>query len=298
MTLGEISIINRMIRDCSGKKNLEHEIFVDNLHSPYAEFNESYILPAVQTQSIDFQAAKKYMDTIIKYIPEAIEGCSILPEARPKRESDKIFLVKKISSGSKIFLYILKLEPVYLGGANLEQIQEKATQEKTVSIKTNRIYFSIRIIPLEEIMENDQTICDFQAKNYAEGIYKIETTSSGVLSGKKTVSELFDEIDFGDLVQSLKDIFHITNESWKLGKVFEPVGVEYLTVSLKFLTLSQKEILEDFQSFQSILDILYDNGEPSVNSIENYVHWLNLFSMERLQSSSGNMRWKIFRKES
>lgn len=297
MKIDEVMNLNQILLDCSGKKNLDHKIYIDNLHTPYAEFSKNYILPGTSTHSIDFISAKNYISAIAKLIPEAVEGCSVLPEPRPKRESEKIFLVKKFVLHEKQFLYILKLEPTYLGGAESEQILQKATQEKTASILTNRIYFSTRIIQIEHTISQDQTITDFQAKNYTEGNFKIETGSKGILSEKKRVSELFDEIDFSDLVTSLKHTLSITDENWKLGKVFDPVGVEYLSISLKFLSLSQKQILNDFQNFSSIFDFLFYQKELPADAIDHYKKWLDVYSMERSQSPSGNVRWKIARTE-
>ncbi|MCC6275551.1 MAG: hypothetical protein IT569_06820 [Leptospiraceae bacterium] len=296
MTLGEITELNQIIHSSVGKANQQNEIYVDNLHSPYAEFSESYILPAVSHNSVDFDSAKKFIHTLVKFIPEAIDGCNVLPEPRPKRESGKLVVVKKLFLDSKEFLYVMKLEPTYLGGANHEQIQEKATQERNASIKTNRIYFSTRIIPVEKITEENGQITDFQAKSYDMGNFQAPTSTEGLRGGKKTVSELFDEIDFADVMQTLKDNLSVNKENWDLGKIYEPVSVEYLTISLRFLSLSQKEIFEDFSSFKNIFNVLYGEKEIPKSAKDQYAKWMSRYYAERTASSSGNMRWKINRK--
>ncbi|NUM42251.1 MAG: hypothetical protein HUU45_11550, partial [Leptospiraceae bacterium] len=248
MTLDEIKELNRKIQSIPERKNLTHCVFVDNLHSPYAEFSETYILPPVSHNELDFLSAEKFIDTLIHFLPESISGCSVLPEPRPKRESGKLFLVKKLYNDK--FLYIIKFEPSYLGGVIPNDIIEKETLEKKASILTNRIYFSIRIIPVEKIIEKEGQIIDFQGKIFEPGNSTLIETNEQLHKGKKKVSELFDEIDFSDQIQNLNNKLLIHKNNWKPEKVYHPISIEYLTVSVRFLNLSQKQNLSDFDSFK------------------------------------------------
>ncbi|MCE9501579.1 MAG: beta-galactosidase, partial [Leptospira sp.] len=262
-------------------------------YSPYALFDMPYVLPGSSIYSPDFESVYLYIQTLSEYIPEAIVGCHVLPESRPKRDVGKLSLVKEIRIGEFRYLFILKFELAHLGGVKKEDVVKNASQMFNASVRTDRIYFSVRIIPVSSVDRDRNQIVDFTVQSYDASIFQMSTQNQSD-SSRRIVSEIFDEIDFTFANNSIRDQLRITPENWSPGKVYEPVAIEYLTVALRFLSLSQKEILADFESFHEIIGYIFAGEKfPPEKAVENYVKWLKSFRSERTISPSGNMLWRI-----
>jgi len=283
-----------MLAESSGT-NKPTKIFVDNLHSPYALFDEEYILPGSSIHSPDYDSALLYLQKISEFIPEAVFGCHVLPEPRPKRDVGKLSLVKEIIFDNIKYLYILKFDIAHLGGAKKEDILKNPSQYHNASVRTNRIYFSIRIVPVAEIYCEKGQIIDFNVLNYDPSIFQTSTEKLAD-SARRIVSEIFDEIDFTFANTKIREQLQITLENWAPGKVYEPAVIEFLTISLRFLILSQKELFRDFETFHEIIGFIFSGEKiPPEKSVENYLHWLRTFQAERTVSLSGNMLWRILK---
>ena len=160
----EISKLNQYLATISGSNSIKG-IYVDNLHTTYALLADSYVLPACPKSGPDFTASFSYLQLLAKYIPEAIAHCHVLPEAKPKREEDKLFLVREFSLDGCKYLYIIKLFISHLGGAHTGQIVAKESSSHTVSVTTDRIYYSIHIIPVHSVEKKNGAISDFAVQN-------------------------------------------------------------------------------------------------------------------------------------
>lgn len=289
----EIKELNQILKN-AGISNRCNSIYVDNLHTPYTEADDFFILPSSSVFHVDFEAAKKYIQILVKYIPFAVKSCNVLAEHRPKRETGKITLFRDFEINDKKFLYIANFHVTYLGGSELQNIIEPPVQERTATVKTSRIYFFVKIVPLEHLITQEGIPINFKTRQYQESLTKISTSIKNPL--KESISELFDEVDYSEVIDFLKGEWKIKPEYWKPGRIFNPLTVEYYTVAFRFLDLDQEKIIHEFSKFYQLAESLFSDNINGINkSVEEYHNWLNSFTPNRILSPSGNMSWKINR---
>ncbi len=113
MKIQDYRSINRILGDSLGK-NKVGEVFVDNLHSPYIQFSDRFTINGTSITQPEFGDIRDFVHTVIKFLPEAVEGTSLLPEPRPKRETGKLFFVRPMMFGSSQFLYVFSVDMLYL----------------------------------------------------------------------------------------------------------------------------------------------------------------------------------------
>ena len=160
------------------------------------------------------------------------------------------------------------------------------------AIETDRIYFSTRIIPIKNVIRADGEIIDFEVQTFDKGLFFSETEAVNT-DRPRNYSELFDEIDYSHIMEPIKQSLKISQPHWTLGKIYEPVYIEYLTLAIRFLSVSYEKVLSHFSHFYEILEIIHGDGAISEITKRNFVFWLSKHSFERGTSPSGNMRWKI-----
>ena len=281
----EISELNSFLKNLSGK-NSSLSIYVDNLHSPFVLLPQEYTLPPISNMELSKQDIFSYLEIFSKFIPEAMSGCSVLPMQKPKRETGKISLVKEISIRGYNYLYIFKIDAAYLGGSKKDKIKIAASQLTHPAFETDRIYFSTRIIPIKNVIRADGEIIDFEVQPFDKGLFysEVETESN---DRPQKFSELFDEIDYSNILEPVKLSLKIFHPNWTLGKIYEPVFIEYLTLVIRFLSVSYSDIYSHFSHFYEILEVIHTGQSASD------IAYRNLHSFERGTSPSGNMRWKI-----
>ncbi len=287
----DLKEMNSYLKKLSGK-NSPLSIYVDNLHSPYVLLEEEYTLPPISNMDLTKKDIFPYLQILSKYIPEAMTECSVLPMQKPKRESGKISLVREISLRGHNYLYIFKMDAAYLGGSQRDKIKVSASQVTHPAIETDRIYFSTRIIPIKNVIRADGEIIDFEVQTFDKGLFFSETEEANT-DRPRNYSELFDEVDYSHIIEPIKLSLKILHPQWILGKIYEPVYVEYLTLAIRFLSVSYPVILSHFSHFYEILEIIHSNGAISEITKRNFIYWLSKHNFERGTSPSGNMRWKI-----
>ncbi|MCG6191654.1 hypothetical protein LFX25_00140 [Leptospira sp. FAT2] len=303
MELNQIEELNRILSSASGQ-NRPNEIFVDNLHTSFFEFEDSFILPSTSVYGVDFAAAKEFLLQAEQLIPELIRKCHVLPIAKPKKNSNQLFLVKEFPSSKvddeKKFVFVVSFILSYLGGAPTSMIVKPAAQGKTVSVRTRRIYFSARILPLESFEMKNGVIVDFVTRKYKETEFMVDVdTIPSFNKIQHTYSELFDDVDYSKQISTIHSILSIDKEIWKPGKVFEPIDVELHTISTRFLECSQERIFSQFESFRHLIDLLLSPESMTIDSVkqEPLHDWLRSFRTERDVTPSGNMLWKILKRK-
>ncbi|TGL44275.1 LIC_10030 family protein [Leptospira perdikensis] len=294
MKVQDYQSINRILNETSAK-NKPGEIYVDNLHSPYIQFSEKFLIPGTSSTQPEFGDIKNFVQTVLKYIPEAIEGTYLLPEPRPKRETGKLFFVRPMLFGSSRFLYVFSVDMLYLGGAGSEEIKKPGSQNMTPSILTDRLYFQVKIIHLHSTKEEGENITDFQAKRFQGGIFRVESEKDANKPIRR-FSEIFDEIDFSETEAKIREELGISPEIWKLGRIYSPIGIDYLSLSLRFLIPSLPRTIRQFRNFYPILTET-EAGIPE-ETLNKYHEYLSSFEVERTKSKSGNILWKVIQKSS
>ncbi|TGK03127.1 hypothetical protein EHQ53_06675 [Leptospira langatensis] len=314
MKLNEIKELNKLLQTGTKTKNEPASLYVDNLHTSFLEFEENYILPSTSVFEIEFPAAESFLKSLLHLAPELVANCLVLPEPRPKRDIDRLFLIKPFYTEGEIFrenspdIWQDKLPPyaivtsfhlMHLGGANKEEIFQPASQGKTMSVYTKRVYFSVRVVPLDSLKVHEGAVIDFSPKKYQESDFMVQISREATEGVRHTYSEIFDEVDYSKQIAIIHETLGITSGDWTLGKIFAPIAVEYLTLTARFLDPSLESIAKDFISFHQVVDLLLRPDSMTLEeSARNFFFaWLRSHKAERTISPSGNMAWKILREE-
>lgn len=289
MKVENFKSINNYLNNLPGK-NKRGKLFIDNLHSPYIKFDEKYILPASYVTNPDENQILSFVKIVGEFLPEAVEGTCILPEPRPRRETNKLFFVRPMLFGHFQFMYIFSVDMQYLGGAKADEIKKPASQNLTPSVLTDRIYFQIKVVHLENVIQEGDHVLDFNARRFQGGEFRIESDRE-VGKPVRKFSEIFDEIDFSETENTIREELGITKEVWKLGRVYSPIGIDYLSLSMRFLNPSLADTVHLFHDFYPLL--AQDNSVITGKTLELYHSYLSKHDVERTQSKSGNMLWKV-----
>lgn len=304
LSIHEVININKRLAEINSieDNNIDHldsfELFIDNLHCSYIDTKQEFILPSFPLlNGPDFNSIQEYLDQVIPIVPNLFKGLQILPEPRPKKEIGKIFLVKEISDNpQQKFLFILSLDLFYLGGAKSSEILKKESQVKTASIRTSRIYFRSVIIPVDQIFVNKNCIIGFDPFTIKELILD-STHNNDLETVIKPFSEIFDELDFSKQEELICQWIGINNQVWSPGKVFSPVGIDYLSISLRLLEINLDSVDSLWstvgEELEKVVTQLNPNTLPQI--CPNLIEYLKQFSVEINQSASGNICWKIFK---
>ncbi|HMV77602.1 MAG TPA: hypothetical protein PL048_14745 [Leptospiraceae bacterium] len=305
MNLDDSAYLNGFLRSYTAHEKKDHTVYVDNLKTPFILLDKRYVLPSVPLMGVDKNSAFQFLNAVIENFPGAIQGFHVLPEARPKRDIQKLALVKHFEADVNQFIYMIKFETAYLGGAAKDEIVSPATQGYSASVLTDRIYFHAKIFSVENVMYRDRNIADFTVRRFEPSIYQ---QAAGQETKKKNYSELFDEIDYSELLGPVKEFMGINDLNWKLRSLYEPVWVEHMSLTLRFLNFQIMENTEYFKSFRELFtapsersvsapsaeELFREYESESVSLAKKlFIHWLNRHSFERTKSSSGNPAWKI-----
>ncbi|PJZ66917.1 hypothetical protein CH371_02155 [Leptospira wolffii] len=314
MKIKEVKELNKILNNTSHLKNKPNSLFVDNLHTSFLEFEEQYILPSTSVFEVEFSAAESFLRSFLQLAPEFVSDCLVLPEPRPKRDIDRLFLIRPLYTEGESFrensprlwqespppyAIVLSFFLMHLGGASKEDIQFSASQGRTMSARTKRAYFSARVVPIESLIVEDSVLVDFTAKKYQESDFMVQIGADTFEGVRHTYSEIFDEVDYSKQIQVIQESLGIQPGDWSLGKIFQPIAVEYLTLTARFLETSLRNIAKDFISFHQVVDLLLrpDSMTLEESTRISFFRWLRSHKAERMLSPSGNMAWRILREE-
>ncbi len=281
--------INQALANLNGK-NQPGTIYVDNLHTPYIRFSESFVLPASSTIEPEFSAKVQFVKTLFHFLPEAINGTSLLAEPRPKKDIGKLFFLRPILLQNKQFLYIFSSDFQYLGGSTPPEVREPATQNRTPAIETDRIYFQVKVIPIEPLPEMQGSVSDFQPLRFKGGIFNWKSEREPNRPVRR-FSEIFDEMDFSEMESKIREELGMSPSNWAPGNIYQPIGIDYLSLSLRFLMPNLSKTVFELKNFYQILEP-GDSGVPQ-KSIVSFQDYLSRHQTERTVSKSGNILWKI-----
>jgi len=244
---------------------------------------------------------KEYLQAVSGLIPELIQDTYILPEPRPRKENQKIFLVRSLSSPlSQKFLWILSLQIGYLGGGSKESILRPKAQGLTLSVRTNRIYFQSRVIPVDTIFQEGEEIrgfdpCEIRARTEEKS--ELERNPELRI---QPFSELFDDPDLTKQEERIRRIYQLNPQVWQPGSIYTPIGREYQSLSFRFLEADFVKIQSTWEeispAFWLAATLSNDSLEKPVSEeIPLYTlhRYLSRFKAESSYSPSGNLRWRI-----
>lgn len=280
--------LTRLLRNNSKWSSNRYETYIDNMHYPFILLPENYILPEVSIYGIDETSAQSYILAIQKFLPAEFREFTVLSPSHKKGERSKLTLIKIFNIYRYHYLVKCNFEMLYLGGAESKEVVVKGTQQYSASIMTNRIYFQFKIFALNSLKTLDERILELNLKNYSPSVHSRETD----VRGKGFYSELFDEVDYTEILQPVYEILSLS-KYWKLGRIYHPLLIENHSLGIGFLDFAPQKIINDFISFHALLKDLNEEKLPDSSTIGNFHTWLKKYTFERKISRGGNMVWKI-----
>ncbi len=273
------------------KNQTDFKIYIDNLHCPYILLNEEYTMPSLSNHIMTLEENINLVKLFTTYLPKTLSGMNFLTKTISKKETSRLNFVKEFSSSGNKFILLFTIEIKYLGGSLSSKIFKPSTQTHFPSYLTDRIFFHSRIIPVSEVIKNNNYIIDFTpVKN--DNIffnYQIEFTNR---EKPEFISEMFDELDFRNILKPIYENLKIS-EFWTLGKIYEPIGIEFLSPILKLISIYPDQEIEEFKKFSELLSNNFQLKKIPPESIYFFYDWLKKFSFEKSISPSGNFRWEI-----
>lgn len=265
------------------------QVYVDNLHHPFFETPNQYVLPRLSIHGLDEYTAEQYLNEIKTFLPKEVREFSVLPLRIFKRESSKLILGLDLYFGTQKFIYLIKFECKHLGGVNNQDVIHPASQEYGPSCFTNKIYFTQGIFPIESIQKNGNEILAFQIIPFTKSIFQ----SNLEIYKKKFISELFDEVDYSHLIEEINQKIEF-KKYWELGKIFQPLKIEHLSLSVQFLSWDISGNISEFKKFYLLISEILESKTNLETQRLAFWEWLKKHKAERSLTKSGNIAWKIF----
>lgn len=292
MDFEHIIQINEELKNLSVESAVPKKIKVDTFHLPYIEFLDTFELPGISLNGPEYEQALKFTRIIKEKAPGFVSNTNLLPQARPQRDLQQLHFVREIQAGNKKYLYILKIFTLYMGGAESKDITIKAVQGLSASFISNRIYYQARIVPVDNVTRKQGQIIDFESTRIKDTLFEV---SSSDMKRDMWSTVLFDEVDFSELNQKFVDCFSFDSD-WKLGKIFSPLVVDYLSLCinpvypiLPIIEAVAPHFHEGFSSF------IKDREAMSVPEKTEYFWsaYFAKFTRKLSPAKSGNPHWEI-----
>lgn len=286
-----MEIIQTILRNLDSKQK-KFPIYIDNLHTPFILLDEDYLMPQVSNYILQEDEILKLIQLYSKFLPNTLKDLNFILNPISTKEHSKLIFAKEFSSRGNKFVYQFSIEIKYLGGADSTKISKQATQEFFPSYFTDRIYFQSRIIPVSEITYIENQIVNFNPIKLNQVINYIH---SDFFEKDKPefFSEMFDEQNYKPILEPLFEKLKVST-FWKLGKIYEPLGIEYLSFVLNLISVSSEKNIIEFQKFSALFTNILGFEKLNQDSIYLFQNWLEKFDFKRRTSPSGNICWEIF----
>ena len=283
--------LNCIIRESEiSLKNRIEKTIINPLLNPAFLVDKHFNIPPIKLEGIETSIAGKLIEEFITVIPEFIKDTYILPEPVPDFEKYILHFVKEYTQDSGKYIYIFKVYLKYEGGG--KPFQPTENQEKYFpGYQTNKIYFNTVIVPVEEIIKQDNEIISFKPRLYKQGIKEIETSESRFLG-----SEIFDEQDFTEINQKFADMFYSDKDKFNPIAGYFPLKYEYTTVTLNLLYPDKSTIDRLLPVFDKITRIVLDNEKKDILSKEDEAKIKSLFSLYKFKrevNENSDIFWEV-----
>lgn len=297
MNIEEVTQLRKELQALSAASVGDCTLQVDTFHHPYLEFPEQFTLPTVNLYGIELDQARKLLAPLMQRMPGFVRDCHVLPEPRPIKENNYLHLIKPMVCENRQYVYMFKILAQYLGGASEKEILQDASSGVSAEVRTNRIYFHARLIPVESIEYKNDCVVDFRPVRLKEALLEGITRAQGfhVATKEMRVLDMFDEIDYSQANEELTNMFSVGAE-WKPGKVFRPFLVDYHTLTMN-LVFPDHELLPAFlkhfdQGFTELVTHL-NLDQLAEDSRAFWAAYFQSFRYERILSRSNNPHWQL-----
>lgn len=286
--------LNQHIRYLPERGTLEKQLFVDTFRHPYVKFKESFHWPSITTTELQRDEVERILEIIIPRIPEFIRGTSIMAQSRPTRHSNQLHFIREFQVDTQKYAYHFRISAEYMGGAETDEVRVPHAQGRSPEVKTDRIYFSSRIIPVTFIRKFQGSPIDFEPFQVKDAIFKIYPED---MEREFTSTILFDEVDFTEVNKRFTELYSYHNAQWKPGRLFNPFVIDHLTLTLNLIYPDYRVLDKILVPFHKVFRSFIED-DPSIVSEDTMEFWEQYYEVweyERVNSRSGNPHW-IFNK--
>lgn len=297
MTIEETEILASELAAIDPDRNQPSILAIDTFHHPYLQFKEQFVLPTVNLYGIEIEQARSLLAPLVAQVPGFVHGCDVLPEPRPIKENNYLHLVRALKIEDREYIFLIKILAQYLGGATSDEILQAASSGVSATVRTDRIYFHSRLIPVENIDYEQGRVVDFKPVRLRDALLDGITRAQGfhVATKEMRVLDMFDEIDYSQANEELTRMFSVGVE-WAPGKVFRPFLVDYHTLTMNIVYPDVRLIDDYLKHFHRGFDTLLNDLNLDGLSEDTRAFWAayyQAFQYERILSRSSNPHWKL-----
>lgn len=196
--------------------------------------------PSLSVLEAEAESSEQILKQLMNRIPGLLRGGHVLPQARPRRDEPNLHIVKKYTYEDSLYLLKIKILMTYMGGAMPGEIQEGSVQDRNPAFRSDRVYFQCRLFPVKEVELLEGAIVDFEPEYYGPASGMKNTVGEAHQTARWNVM-LFDEMDFSDLEQQLRE--QISGKDWRPGRLFNPFVIDHGTINWNAFHLKDVEDL-------------------------------------------------------
>ncbi|MDH5657479.1 MAG: MBL fold metallo-hydrolase, partial [Spirochaetia bacterium] len=272
-----------------------YETKLDGFRHPFIQFNEKFEWPALHldVRKSEPENLEKLLLILQNKFPGGLKEFSLLPEPKPKKEDGYLHFVRRHFVKNREYLYLIKISGRYMGGAEPSEIIIPPAQNYSPSYLTNKIYYHIRIFPVEHIIFHNSTIIDFIPRKFNEVVFfKHEGLKDKHMD---ITSPLFDDLDFRSIENNLTE--GVLGEETIKSEKLRLFVIEYMTLCLNPLISSFDQNFEDILiHFDIIVDLLFKEQTLEKLDISERQFWNKYFLQHLILpelSRSGNPQWTL-----
>lgn len=271
------------------------DIRIDTMRHPYALLPRQVAWPAVTVTGLVPEEQAAVAKVLATELPGFAAGCSLLPQPRPRRDTNQVQLVRPYHFRGADYLYMLRISAEYMGGAGNQEVLEPARQGRSPSFLTDRIYFHARLLPVTHLEKTAFGITDFEARSIEDANFFVR--EKGAPEGRRALftTALFDEIDFGPVESRFQDMLSFGAE-WRAGRIFRPLVIDQLTLALNVVVPSAGLINHVGPRFARTFEELVTKGHLDDLDETEQGFWRSYYgawSFENDFSRGGNPQWRL-----
>lgn len=291
----ELRKINKILESADPIHQPVGEYRVDTMRHPYFQFSEKFKWPAITVTKIEPEQSRQIVNVLHERLPSFIAGCHLLPEPHPRKDSNQLHFVRPYKIKDFEYIYMLKISAEYMGGAAQNEIYGRVVQGRSPSFLTDRIYYSVRFVPVEKIEYYQNQIIDFEPRRLNEAIFEV-TKTLDVRNRPDHISTMaFDEVDFSRVENQFSELFSFSND-WSADRLFRPFSIEYLTLCMN-LIIPLPSLVDFYAEFfdQGLRHFIESGSLENIGKREKkfWSEYFSIWSYERSLSRSGNPHWLI-----
>ncbi|MBN2039227.1 MAG: hypothetical protein JW864_04240 [Spirochaetes bacterium] len=264
--MNAIKSINKALAGLTeSHRNPAGSIFLNAVKNEFIRFNAEIQIPGIPVKELYYDLAFNIIKEIIKYIPEFLQGHTLLEKRKPASEQHSLHFIKHLKGTLLDFIHILKIDLKFSGDS--DNITEKGDSNNYPAYKTDRFYYKSRLIPVISIKKN-RYIEDFSSAKLFDITY--------IESDKRFfTSVIFDDIDTGRISGEIKTkidpgIFRISQDLYPF------IVYDYNTACLNILYPEKNEIEKSVLLFEPVFLSLYSKYKD-INELIKISNILNTF---------------------